>query len=60
MTAEIWGYCPDCRRWFYCDGWFRRDLPAPTCPVCGMEPTAIENRAGGVVVVDDLPAGLVG
>jgi hypothetical protein len=44
MDAEIWGRCPICERWFYCEGWFDRDVPEPTCPVCGAAPTKIENR----------------
>jgi hypothetical protein len=42
---EIWGRCASCARWFYCprsahseSGWL--------CPVCGSEPTALENRGG--------------
>jgi hypothetical protein len=27
MDAEIWGRCPICERWFYCEGWFDRDVP---------------------------------
>lgn len=44
--VEIWGWCPLCRRWFYCPTWFDRDQPSPRCQVCDGEPTAIENRAG--------------
>lgn len=44
-AADIWGYCSWCQRWFACPTWFDRDRPAPTCPVCGAEPRAIENRA---------------
>jgi hypothetical protein len=51
---EIWGLCGPCERWFYCEGWFDKSLPAPTCPVCGEEPSAIENRAARRdVVIDD-------
>lgn len=51
---EIWGFCPTCRRWFYCPTWFDRDQPPPRCPVCCVEPTAIENRAATVVLSDDM------
>lgn len=47
---EIWGLCGQCERWFFCEGWFDRDVPAPTCPHCGGEPSAIENRR----LVDDM------
>lgn len=52
---EIWGLCGTCDRWFYCEGWFDKDAPAPTCPVCASEPSAIENRAarGDIVIEDD-------
>lgn len=42
---EIWAYCDDCRRWFYCPDWFDRDQPTPVCPACCQEPVAVENRA---------------
>lgn len=42
--AEIWGWCPTCLRWYFCDGWLDRNAPHPHCPVCLTEPTAIENR----------------
>lgn len=49
---EIWGLCGSCDRWFYCPDWFNREAPAPTCPVCCVEPMAIENRASGNGVID--------
>lgn len=52
MKADIWGRCPDCDRWFFCEAWFDRAAPAPTCPACGREPDAIENRAARVVRID--------
>lgn len=45
MDAEIWGRCPQCGRWFYCEGWFELDKPHPCCPVCRTEPVEIVNRA---------------
>ena len=42
---EIWGLCESCDRWFYCDGWFDKSRPEPTCPVCARPVVAIENRA---------------
>lgn len=42
---DIWGRCGPCDRWFYCEGYLNRRLPAPVCPVCSSEPAAIENRA---------------
>lgn len=54
MDVEMWGRCSTCDRWFYCEGWFDKDVPAPTCPVCGAEPSAIENRAArGDIVIDE-------
>jgi hypothetical protein len=50
--VEIWGWCSDCARWFYCDGWFDRTRDEPTCPVCAGQATKIVNRAAGTVVVD--------
>jgi hypothetical protein len=41
---EIWGYCRDCDRWFYCSSQ-EYDNPDWHCPVCGAEPVALENRA---------------
>lgn len=41
---DIWGYCGECDRWFYCAGWFDRSVPQPVCPVCHSEPDMIENR----------------
>jgi len=38
---DLWGLCPSCERWFYCDvkgqHW--------DCPVCNREPVRLENRA---------------
>lgn len=45
MDADIWGRCPECCRWFFCKGWFDREIPQPCCPVCGAEPDSIVNRA---------------
>jgi len=50
VAAEIWALCDECERWFYCAGWFDKTSPAPTCPVCGGEPTAIVNRAASVTI----------
>jgi hypothetical protein len=55
VDMEIWGLCRQCERWFYCDGWFDRAAPTPTCPVCGSEPTAIENRSARRDIVIDAP-----
>lgn len=51
---EIWGRCGDCARWFYCPAAGAGEDWA--CPVCGREPTAIENRAqrARVVRVEEL------
>lgn len=45
MHADIWGLCPNCDRWFRCEGWFDRRAPQPVCDRCGLEPVAIENRS---------------
>lgn len=45
VCPEIWGLCPSCERWFYCERWFDRTASAPTCPACSSDPVAIENRA---------------
>jgi hypothetical protein len=52
---EIWGLCRECQRWFYCAGWFDDDVPMPTCPACGSEPSAIENRAARRDIVIEAP-----
>jgi hypothetical protein len=44
MDAEIWGRCPTCDRWFYCEGWLDRDAPEALCPVCRAEPVEIVNH----------------
>lgn len=44
MTADIWGLCDICDRWFFCPDWFDKQAPQPCCPVCSAEPSAIENR----------------
>lgn len=44
MTADIWGFCDICDRWFFCQDWFDKQAPQPCCPVCSAEPSAIENR----------------
>lgn len=44
-TADIWGYCDHCRRWFTCPRWFDKQAPQPVCPVCLTEPSAIKDRA---------------
>lgn len=43
--AEIWAFCDPCGRWFYCESWFDTTAPAPTCPVCWADPSAIVNEA---------------
>lgn len=48
VRAQIWGLCPSCQRWFYCEGWFDKTAAEPTCPVCAWEPVAIEHRAPGL------------
>lgn len=45
VYTEIWGFCPDCERWFYCERWFDKTGPAPVCPVCSSNPVAIEDRS---------------
>jgi rubredoxin len=44
---ELWGHCTTCDRWFYCptSGDDAGEEDAWHCPVCGAEPTVIENRA---------------
>lgn len=42
---EIWGLCPACQTWFFCEGWLDWQQPSLVCPTCGLEPRAIENRA---------------
>lgn len=44
---DIWGHCGTCDRWFYCPA-SDADTGGETawsCPVCGAEPVAVENRA---------------
>lgn len=43
--SDIWALCCDCDRWFPAPAWFDRTAPSITCPTCGAEPTAMENRA---------------
>lgn len=57
MAVDIWGWCGTCEDWFACAGWFNRAAPCPTCPACGAEPHAIENRAAARNVI--LPSGPV-
>jgi hypothetical protein len=45
MAAEIWGYCDQCERWFYCEGWRDSVEPHPTCPVCGIEASRLDDHA---------------
>lgn len=42
---DIWGRCGTCERWFYCPMDGTRAESAWSCPVCGKDPVAIENRA---------------
>lgn len=42
---EVWAFCGACDRWFYCERWFDDTAPAPTCPVCAGEPSAMVNQA---------------
>lgn len=44
-TADIWGHCESCERWFACPTWFDKQSAQPLCPVCLSEPAAIVNRA---------------
>lgn len=49
--VELWAYCADCQRWYYCCPAMRRvsaargrnpingDDPLPDCPVCQSSPT---------------------
>ena len=41
---ELWGHCPNCRRWFYIQA-SHTDTVSWQCPVCSAEPERIENRA---------------
>lgn len=47
VPSEVWGFCSDCQRWFYCAGWSDETAPAPTCPVCSGDPVAIEHGPHG-------------
>lgn len=42
---EIWAFCQECDRWFYCAGWREGAVPQPTCPVCGAAPQTFVDRA---------------
>jgi hypothetical protein len=55
---DIWGLCTVCDAWFPCEDWFDRAAPEPTCPTCGAEARAIENRSAVIRIVasDDLAA----
>lgn len=44
-SADIWGYCDSCSRWFACPRWMDKQAAQPECPVCLSEPSKIENRA---------------
>ncbi len=53
LAMEIWAWCGQCRRWFYCE----RDGGERTtrvCPVCVAAPDAVEDRAA-LRVEDDRP-----
>lgn len=52
---EIWALCEPCDAWFPARDWFDRSAPEPTCPTCGREPQAIENRAArrALICLDD-------
>lgn len=43
--VEVWALCGECDRWFYCEDWFDEAAPAPTCPLCAAEPSAMVNQA---------------
>lgn len=51
VSADIWGLCPACERWFRCERWFDRSAPQPVCEQCGAEPVEIENRSFATVQV---------
>ena len=44
MEVEMWGRCPSCDRWFYCEGWDDGQTATPRCPVCGADPVELSNR----------------
>jgi hypothetical protein len=46
MASELWGFCGECERWFYCS-----PGQARICPVCGASPVRVERRDA------DTPAG---
>lgn len=40
---DTWGFCPDCQRWFYCEG---NGAPAESvCPVCWGEPSTFDTES---------------
>lgn len=41
LSADYWGYCDGCKRWFY---WGRIAPEEAVCPVCGIAPAKIEDR----------------
>ena len=41
-AMEIWGYCERCDHWFECP---TERLVDWACPLCGLEPLRIKNRA---------------
>jgi hypothetical protein len=42
-TAEVWGRCGPCERWFYC-GHSGRVAVLEACPVCAAPPSRLEHR----------------
>jgi Zn finger protein HypA/HybF involved in hydrogenase expression len=47
QTADFWGWCEHCTRWFSAERWMKPST-ATRCPVCGTPAATID---------DDLPSG---
>jgi hypothetical protein len=50
---EIWAFCAECERWFYCERWFDHNAGRPSCPVCTAEPAEVKDRANGPAEVGE-------
>lgn len=42
--VELWGWCPDCARWFYSGHGAEGAVTATDCPVCLRTPVRLEHR----------------
>lgn len=60
MPEARWGFCSGCARWRYSDEWLTTTASRPSCPVCGTEPSPLEELEDGkgrIVLMVELPPG---